>query len=85
MRNVRTGKEIEFNNSRPKITDRNPDQTGTYINDTSLEVNVWINYEGRCHGSDDYYEVFIQTTDGKFVARFTEIYSRIPSFVVKRK
>lgn len=68
--------------SCPKITDRNPDETGTYINDKSLKVNVWVNYAGRCHGSDDYFEVFIQTTDGKFVKRFTESYSQIPSFVV---
>lgn len=66
----------------PKITDRAPDETGFYINDNSLEVNVWVDYVGRCHGSDDYYEVFIQTTEGKYVTRFTEIYSRIPSFVV---
>lgn len=71
--------------SRPKITDRKPDETGIYINDNSLEVNVWINYAGRCHGSDDYFEVFIQTTDGKYVTRFTEIYSQIPSFVVNGK
>jgi hypothetical protein len=66
----------------PKITDRQPDETGVYINDNSLEVNVWVDYVGRCHGSDDYYQVLIQTTDGKHVTRFTEIYSRIPSFVV---
>jgi hypothetical protein len=71
--------------SRPKITDRNPDETGIYINDNSVEVNVWVNYTGRCHGSDDYFEVFIQTTDGKYVTRFTEIYSQIPSFVVNGK
>lgn len=71
--------------SRPKITDRKPDETGIYINDKSLEVNVWVNYAGRCHGSDDYFEVFIQTTDGKYVTRFTEIYSQIPSFVVNGK
>ena len=71
--------------SRPKITDRKPAETGTYINDKTLEVNVWANYAGRCHGSSDYFEVFIQTTDGKFVTRFTELYSLIPSFVVDGK
>ena len=61
---------------------RKPDETGIYIEDNSLNVNVWVDYVSRCHGSDDYYSVLIKTTDGVFVKRFTEIYSQIPSFVV---
>jgi len=64
---------------------RNPDETGTYIEDENLEVNVWVNYTGRCHGSDDFYDVYIETTDGKFVKKFNEIYSRIPSFIIGGK
>lgn len=72
-------------NKQTKITDRPPDETGTYIHDKRMKVNVWVNYEGRCHGSDDYYEVFIQTTKGKFVTRFTQLYSQVPSFIVGGK
>ena len=60
-----------------------PDETGRYIHDTSIEVNVWVKYVGRCHGSYDYYDVFIQTTEGKFIKRFTDIYSQIPAFTIK--
>lgn len=35
-------------------TDRKPDETGIYVDDRSLNVNVWVGYVGRCHGSDDY-------------------------------
>ena len=65
------------------ITDRPPDYSGLLAKDPTLEVNVWENYAGRCHGSDDYYEIFIQTIFGEYVARFTELYSSVPCFVTK--
>lgn len=70
---------------KEKIPDRKPDETGFYINDPSIEVNVWVAYSGRCHGSDDYYNVLIKTLEGKLVTTFKEIYSQIPSFVVGGK
>ena len=38
---------------------RKPDETGKYIGNPNIEVNVWVDYSGRCHGSDDYYQVLI--------------------------
>jgi len=68
-----------------KITDRKPDETGVYIFDNTKIVNVWVNYSSRLHGSDDYYEVFIQETNGNFVFRDIMIFSQIQSFVVGGK
>lgn len=76
---------IHYRQKNNNITDLNPDQSGFYIDNPLIEVDVWVNYSGRCHGSDDYYEVFIKSKCGKFTKRFTEIYSQIPTFIVDGK
>jgi len=73
----------KFKQIVPKIQDREPNATGKYIKDKRKKVNVWVNYAGRVHGSDDWYEVFIQTTKGDFVARYTDIYSDISDAIDK--
>ena len=61
---------------------RKPNESGIYIFDNTKLVDVWVNYHGRCHGSDDYYNVIIRDHLGNLVYNSVNIYSQIPSFIV---
>lgn len=67
------------------IKSRPPDESGIYIFDKTKNVNIWANYKSRGHGSHDDYEVYIETTEGKFIDRFTIYCSQIPSYIVGGK
>lgn len=61
---------------------KKPNETGVYIYDSNLTVNVFATYKGRCHGSDDYYFIKIETLDGKLVDKFEILNSHVPSYIV---
>jgi hypothetical protein len=64
---------------------RKPTETGQYIKNPDITVNVWATYKGRCHGSDDYYFIRIETLDGKLVEKFEILDSSVPSYIVGGK
>jgi len=68
-----------------RMTDRQPRETGRYIANPDLEVNVYVEYAGHEHGGTDNYDVLIHTTDGRFVLRDIFSGGSVPSFIVGGK